>query len=118
MTNQEELEFSVNEEWAKARRENPWLAFVPEFATGSDGQNYVRGSGRKVVYRIDSEDEQGNQTYVCDSCNGEIMTATVAHSIHDGPFPNSGSGRCHYESVPYCPQCEEEPDLHGSPIRV
>lgn len=49
-------------------------------------------------------------------CGTEIQGARVAHPIHDGPFPLSGSGRCHYETVPFCPKCEKEPNFHGSPI--
>lgn len=49
-------------------------------------------------------------------CGTEIKGARVAHPIHDGPFPLSGSGRCHYETVPFCPKCETEPSFHGVPI--
>ena len=49
-------------------------------------------------------------------CGTEIQGARVAHPIHDGPFPLSGSGRCHYETVPFCPNCETEPGFHGAPI--
>lgn len=51
-------------------------------------------------------------------CGEEIMGAKVAHPIWDGPFPRSGSGQCHYETVPYCPKCEMEPSFHGAPIDV
>ena len=44
------------------------------------------------------------------------MGARIAHPIWDGPFPMSGSGRCDYEEVPYCPKCEKKPDFHGTPI--
>ncbi len=50
------------------------------------------------------------------SCGTEIMGATVAHSIHDGPWPGSGSGQVHNQTVPYCPKCESKPPFHGSPI--
>ncbi|MFA5124247.1 MAG: hypothetical protein WC473_00250 [Patescibacteria group bacterium] len=50
------------------------------------------------------------------SCGAEIMAQQVARPIWDGPFPLSGSGRCSYEKVPYCPQCEEIPNYHGAPI--
>lgn len=49
-------------------------------------------------------------------CGAEIQGVRVAHPIHDGPFPLSGSGRCHYETVPFCLKCETEPSFHGSPI--
>jgi len=51
--------------------------------------------------------------------NARVLKHLVGiKEIWDGPFPMSGSGRCHYESVPYCPKCEEKPNIHGSPIRV
>jgi len=49
-------------------------------------------------------------------CGTEIKGASVAHPIHDGPFPLSGGGECHYETVPFCPTCETEPNYHGVPI--
>ncbi len=49
-------------------------------------------------------------------CGVEIQGRKVAHPIHDGPFPLSGGGRVHYETVPFCPECETEPNFHGSPI--
>jgi len=53
----------------------------------------------------------------CLECGSLIMSAVVAHPIWDGPFPGSGSGKCEYEDVPYCPVCEEEPSFHGTPIK-
>ena len=50
------------------------------------------------------------------SCGETIVEARIAHPIWDGPFPESGSGRCSYETWPYCPRCEEEPNFHGEPI--
>lgn len=113
----EDLKFEINEEWAKHARDNPHLAFVPMFAEGRDGTNYMKGKGRSVPYKIVSEDGQGRQTYECGQCSGEILGATVAHPVHDGLFPLSGSGEVKYETVPYCPKCEEEPSFHGSPMR-
>ncbi len=49
-------------------------------------------------------------------CGTQIDGARVAHPIHDGPFPLSGRGQCHYETVPFCPKCETEPGFHGAPI--
>lgn len=65
---------------------------------------------------IDSADGQ-SFTLKCKKCKGEIMAKTVAHPIWDGPGPCSGSGRCEYEQVPYCPNCDKEPSFHGTPIR-
>ncbi len=113
----EELEFSVNKEWAACEKENPWLAFVPEFAVDSNGQQFMRPRGRSVVYKVVTEDGN-NQTYECNDCGSEIAGTTVAHSVWDGPFPGSGSGRVQNETIPYCPKCEDKPDFHGSPISV
>jgi hypothetical protein len=86
-----------------------WEVFQPEKAV-KDGIEYLRKKGSDVIYK---HKEEG---YECLNCSSEILAARVAHPIHDGPFPMSGSGKCHYESVPYCPKCEEVPNFHGSPI--
>ena len=56
--------------------------------------------------------------YVCVKCGATILAVKVAHPIWDGPFPCSGSGRCEYEEVPYCPKCEKQPSFTGAPINV
>lgn len=73
---------------------------------------YERRNTGKVMYihRKDSD------SYICGTCGSEIQGTKVAHPIHDGPFPLSGAGKCQYETVPYCPKCEEEPNFHGSII--
>ncbi len=50
------------------------------------------------------------------NCGTKILGKEVAHPVWNSPFPCSGSGRCQYETVPYCPECEEEPNFHGAPI--
>jgi len=45
----------------------------------------------------------------CDSCKGVKLTETVYDSIHDGPFPLSGSGKTKSRSVEYCPDCDPKP---------
>ncbi len=112
----EQLEFKVNDEWGQFARENSWASFIPEFAEDAGGNKFMRARGRSVSYRIVSKDKQGNQTYECAQCSGEIKGARVVHPIWDGPFPCSGSGKCHYETVPYCPKCEEQPS--GAPISI
>ncbi len=73
---------------------------------------YERRNTGKVIY----VHRKGEGDYFCGTCDSEILSVTVAHPIHDGPFPLSGSGKCQYEEVPYCSNCEEEPDSHGSII--
>jgi hypothetical protein len=108
-----QLEFSVTPEWDEFAKDNPWAAFIPEYAVDERGQKYMRKRGSSVVYKI-----EGDESCVCASCNSEIEGATVAHPIWDGPFPMSGDGRVHNEEVPYCPKCEKKPNFHGSPLNV
>jgi hypothetical protein len=54
----------------------------------------------------------------CLKCGATVLVAKVAHPVHDGPFPLSGSGQCSNETVPYCPACEKKPNFHGSAITV
>ncbi len=58
-----------------------------------------------------------NGEFTHNVCGTKIMTATVRHSVHDGPSPFSGSGEVDIELVPYCPTCEEKPSEHGVPVR-
>ncbi len=57
-----------------------------------------------------------DDTCKCGTCGGTILIVKRAHPIHDGPFPFSGSGKCQYEDIPYCPTCEEKPSASGAPI--
>lgn len=50
------------------------------------------------------------------TCGTTLLSVTVAHPIHDGPWPGSGSGRCEYESISYCPRCQQKPSSQGEPI--
>ena len=117
-TTEEKLEFAVNEEWKKWHSQNSWAVFVPEFAKNARGEEFMRRVGGSVAYKMIKEDEKGKQDYACANCGSEIMGAKVAHPIWDSPIPCAGSGKCHYESVPYCPKCEQEPNFHGSPIHI
>ena len=74
---------------------------------------YEKRKDGKVMY----VHEKGVNKLYCGTCGSDIISAQVAHPIHDGPFPLSGSGRCNYETVPYCPKCEGEPSFHGSFIK-
>lgn len=86
-----------------------WSTFKPEVAI-KDGIEYNKKIGSNIIYMNNGED------FVCLDCDSEILAIEVAHPIHDGPFPMSGSGKCEYEQVPYCPTCEEKPNYNGSPI--
>ena len=113
-----DLEFKVSESWKKVANENSWKAFIPEFAKDSNGQKYMRRKGNSNIYKIISEDDQGKFFAECSECESKIISETIAHSIHDGPFPLSGSGKCRYEKIPYCSNCEEKPHYHGNSINI
>lgn len=74
---------------------------------------YERRTTGKVMY----VHETGRNEVYCGTCGESISVAQVAHPIHDGMFPLSGSGKCNYETVPYCPNCEEKPDFNGSIVK-
>lgn len=60
----------------------------------------------------------GDITWTCNDCGAVIQGVSVAHPIHDGPFPLSGSGECQYSTEGYCPNCDKKPSFHGDPITV
>jgi len=110
-----DLEFSVEKNWKKFQEESPWALFVRSTAHDESGQKYIRNALRpsSQIYKVVKSNGKTEELQ-CNTCGSEIMGATVAHPIHDGPFPLSGSGQCHYEEVPYCPKCEQKPNYHGS----
>ncbi|MFH1210499.1 MAG: hypothetical protein V1645_01150 [archaeon] len=89
-------------------------AYVPEVSDCPDCKSYFeRKPGNSIAYK-----STDRKSYSCTVCGSEVMGGTVAHPIHDGPFHLSGSGKCHYETVPYCPKCEKQPSSSGSFITV
>ena len=111
----EDLKFEITPEWQEAARQNSWASHIPEFATGPQGEHYMRGKGRTVVYK-GTPTGPDSFSYSCATCNSDIMGATVSHSIWDGPGPCSGGGEVRNEVVPYCPKCEPKPNFSGTPI--
>jgi len=107
MTNPQvkDLEFKVIENVPS------WAVFNPEIAK-EDGLEYYRKMGSEIIYK------QTHDGFQCMSCDSEIQTAQVAHTIRDNLFLFSGSGKCKYEEVLYCPKCEKKPNYCGLPITV
>ena len=97
-----------------AKEGQSWQVYIPETATCSTCNTYYeKKKGKDFAYK---KLEKGG--YVC-TLDGKVINAeTVAHPIWDGPFPMSGSGRCQYESVPYCLRHEEKPNYNGEPIKI
>ncbi len=52
----------------------------------------------------------------CLKCGVAVLQAQVAHPIKHTLFSIPGSEKSCYETVPYCPGCEEEPNPNGTPI--
>jgi hypothetical protein len=52
-------------------------------------------------------------SYACWRCGSEILVKDQAISVHDGPFPLSGSGKVEHRGIPYCPRCDNEPPERG-----
>ncbi len=75
----------------------------------------VKREGKKIwLVLSESTGEEG--VGFKHKCGAEIQGKRVTHPIWDGPFPLSGSGRVHTETIPFCPQCELEPNSSGAPI--
>jgi hypothetical protein len=91
-----------------------WQAYTPEIATCSKCSTYYeKKEGKDFAYKKINDFE-----YIC-TVDGKVINAVkVGHPIWDGPFPMSGSGKCQYESVPYCPKHEKKPNYNGSPIQI
>lgn len=73
---------------------------------------YYQKMSQPHAYKSNGED------FICTRCESDIRATTIAHPIHDGPFALSGSGKCDYEIVPYCPKCETKPSFHGKILTV
>lgn len=104
-----------------------WREYIPRISTCEKcGTYFERKPGKSIAYkRIETNSVQhsgevlpSDGYYICTNCWGNIVVIKVAHPIWDGPLPRSGLGKCHYEIVPYCPNCEEEPNFHGKPIKT
>lgn len=80
------------------------------------GQETGTGQLRKWLVLTESERQADN--HWVHRCGAVVQGQRVYHSVHDGPFPLSGSGQVVTEEVPYCPQCEAVPMWQGAPIRV
>ena len=74
--------------------------------------DYDKKQYSDIVYKF----RPGIEDFVCTKCGEDIITTQIAHTVRDGLFSLSGSGKVQREPVPYCPKCEKKPVFHGSPI--
>jgi len=61
---------------------------------------------------------KNDKGYTCKDCGGTILGAKVAHPVHLSEMPGAGFGECEYETVPYCPNCEKQPNFSGAPVHI
>lgn len=54
-----------------------------------------------------------NEDFTCTKCDSDILVADIAHTVRDGFFALSGSGKVKREQMPYCPKCETKPNFSG-----
>lgn len=73
---------------------------------------------KKKVEEREKNYYQEDGEWYCKKCHAIVMSINSIVSIHDGPFPLSGSGKTAEVGVPYCPECEEEPEPYRLPLRV
>ncbi|MCR4284553.1 MAG: hypothetical protein NUV97_00730 [archaeon] len=79
-----------------------------DFPVAQGRARFVRaaeGFARVVLLMDPFESTTGD----CDKCLGPKTKTSVIDSIHDGPFPLSGSGRTIQREVEYCADCEPTP---------
>ena len=59
---------------------------------------------------------KNGEGYTCKDCGGAILGGKVEHPVHLREMPGAGSGECQYETIPYCPNCDKEPNFYGAPV--
>jgi len=107
----ERLEFSVSETERKFARENPWFSFVIETAQGLNGEKYQRRRGSQIIY------QEFGEGFKCVECDSDIKGGLVAHKVLGLPFLIGNEKEYYIGIMPYCPECEDEPDFYGSSIQ-
>lgn len=90
----------------------PWYNYkIEESSCGACKKVYQRKDKDGICYIKEGDG------FLCSACRGEVNALIIKHSVHDGPFPLSGSGKVVDEAVPYCEECEAIPDkIIGTPV--
>ena len=74
----------------------------PEKREPGNFDNYTKNEGRG---------------WRCKDCKSMIFSGIVAHPIWLRGT-KGGFGKCKYEEVPYCSNCEKEPNCNGEPVYI
>lgn len=61
--------------------------------------------------------EKNDSGWKCKDCGADVLEAIVAHPVWIRGFCGGG-GKCEYDTVLYCPNCEKKPNFHGAPVYV
>ncbi|MCP6719209.1 MAG: hypothetical protein KJI71_03190 [Patescibacteria group bacterium] len=71
----------------------------------------VQGEKREETNKYIKQPD--GSSYKCRDCGTEIKA--TYHPVWNSPFPKSGTGQV-TSGIPYCPKCEEEPDINRLPV--
>jgi len=97
-----------------AFRRARWGDVIVQMAQDDKNWYYIH-RGANSLY---AQAKQGDKTPYCVGCNSKLMFKEQSASQWDHPSPEAcaGGGEVRLMSVPYCPNCEEEPK--GSTIEI
>lgn len=83
------------------------------------GLVYVRKTQQpEHLYVVDINNNEYREQWTCFKCKSSVRFAIVTHPIINRNYPFLDRLRHRYEVVPYCPICEQKPDLHGGEIKI
>lgn len=74
-------------------------------------ENQSQPQQKRVAGNFDYYEQRGAR-WICKTCCGEIKAVICYCPVWDGPGPCSGSGEVVTNQVPFCPNCEEKPNVH------
>ena len=110
----EQVQEAIGRKWPNDKQEKV-LVFEGEIVSVKPSPLEKPESEKRAAGNMDNYVGPNlNGGYTCKDCGAAVLSATVAHPIHN--IPGAGGGECRYTYVPYCPNCEVMPDFHGAPI--
>jgi len=100
-----EFKLSLSESW----RDYNYLNSLSPFK-----EYLVKLGETRRLYEVELDGLDDDKNLRCVECNGDVRTKLVSHDVYlRGDSTISFFGKfC--EGVPYCPNCEDEPEGEGS----
>ncbi|MBI4039739.1 hypothetical protein HY389_00085 [Candidatus Daviesbacteria bacterium] len=80
------------------------------------GKQLLLNRSKWLVLTESVKEEDKDGVFWRHTCGTELEDCEVTHPIWFRGFGAGGGGEVFREHVPYCPHCEIEPKLGGSPI--